>query len=221
MRFIGDIHAKLYEYRNIISKTDGPSIQIGDFGYGFFGNRYQKYFNGVKNFGQHRFIRGNHDCPKLAKAQPNFIKDGSMYKNVFCMGGAWSFDHAKRTKGHNWWSDEELSYTELNTAIDVYDKNKPDVVCTHDCPSNVAYEMFIKRLNKPHFKTRTSDALEAMLEIHRPKLWIFGHWHKNMVQKINGTVFICVAELDYVDINLDTFKIKGGSTDIFKIHKNL
>lgn len=219
MKFIGDIHAKLYDYSQLIRKCDGPSIQVGDFGYGFFSDQFkEKTFKNL-DMTQHKFIRGNHDCPSLAKKQPTFIKDGSVYNNVFCVGGAWSIDKNMRTPGIDWWKDEELSYEEFGHVIDAYSIIKPDIVCTHDCPSSASYEMFVKKYNKPNYKTLTGNALQIMFEIHQPKFWVFGHWHTDMVMKMDGTKFICVGELSHIDIDLEQMKIVDGSSDVFRIHK--
>jgi hypothetical protein len=33
-------------------------------------------------------------------------------------------------------------------------------------------------------------------------LWLFGHYHKSFKMNIYGTEFICLAELEYLDIEL-------------------
>jgi hypothetical protein len=39
---------------------------------------------------------------------------------------------------------------------------------------------------------------------HKPKLWIFGHWHVPFDEVIAGTRFICLPELAYIDIDTST-----------------
>ena len=55
---------------------------------------------------------------------------------------------------------------------------------------------------KRDYPSRTRQAFDAMMSIHRPKLWIFGHWHRSRNEMIDGTRFICLAELEHKDIDL-------------------
>jgi hypothetical protein len=77
---------------------------------------------------------------------------------------------------------------------------------THDCPTSVALEMFLSKGlgfgDNKQIKTRTGEALQAMFEIHQPELWVFGHWHNTLKQEINGTIFQCLGELDFIDVEL-------------------
>src|SRR5882672_3114620 len=68
IRFIGDTHGKNKRYREIIRECP-RSIQLGDFGVGFInygGMRHGSFqpnppFDAMSE-GDHKFIRGNHDC---------------------------------------------------------------------------------------------------------------------------------------------------------------
>lgn len=40
-----------------------------------------------------------------------------------------------------------------------------------------------------------------MLEIHRPKVWVFGHYHIDKDFELNGTRFICLNELSTIDVS--------------------
>lgn len=48
-------------------------------------------------------------------------------------------------------------------------------------------------------KSITVQAFDNMFEMHKPKLWIFGHWHHTLYKKISDTMFVCLGELDYID----------------------
>ena len=81
---------------------------------------------------------------------------------------------------------------------------------THDCPLSVSNKLFIengKSFSNKQYKTRTGMALEAMFEIHKPKVWIFGHWHCNADEVIDGTRFICLSEFSYCDVDANTFEV--------------
>lgn len=217
-RIVGDIHGKFNDYKffslgvgRTYHRGDTPpperSVQVGDFGIGF----YKDYWHGMvndwmKEYPNHRFIRGNHDDPARCKEMAGYIPDGRVENDVMYIGGAWSIDHAMRTEGVNWWRDEELSIGELNDLIQIYTVVKPRVMITHDCPTSVAWEMFLSKglgfIGTGQIKTRTGEAFEHMLEFHKPEQWYFGHWHETRQAEINGTKFQCLGELDYVDVEL-------------------
>lgn len=214
-RIIGDIHGKIYDYRSysLVTGIRGRqiveperSIQVGDFGIGFFSAFWhQNEIEWQKEHPQHRFIRGNHDDPVMCKSMPGWIEDGTVEGDVMYVGGAWSIDHEWRTAGVDWWPDEELSYEELEKLITKFGEVKPRVMITHDCPTSVAWDMFISKGDAfpgPQIKTRTGEAFQAMFEIHQPELWVFGHWHNTRKMEKNGTTFQCLGELDYIDIEL-------------------
>lgn len=215
-RIIGDIHGKTYDYtihclkqglRHAHDPYPERSIQIGDFGIGFFSEYWHdELTQWMKENPQHRFIRGNHDDPTKCRDMPNYIEDGVVENDVMFVGGAWSIDHAFRTEGVSWWRDEELSVEDFNRIIDNYKAVKPRVMITHDCPTQVAWDMFISRGNsvagQQQIKTRTGEAFQAMWEIHRPEEWYFGHWHYTRDITLHGTKFQCLGELDYIDVDL-------------------
>ena len=203
IRIVGDIHGGFARYKAIIEDCD-RSIQVGDFGFGFNGS----WDAGVQMWQEknpaHRFIRGNHDDPAVCRKSLNWIKDDHYEDGIYYLGGAWSIDWNMRTPGIDWWFDEELSVAELETAVDNYEKIKPDVVITHDAPSSASYDMIVSAgltFSGVHLKTRTGEALQAMFEIHQPRYWFFGHWHHNASKIINGTHFVCIAEHSYIDFD--------------------
>lgn len=199
IRFIGDIHANFKRYMDIVNDFDGDTIQVGDFGVGFAPVPELEL--------RHRFIRGNHDNPVLCRDQNmpwslNYIPDGMWNTNdMFFVGGALSIDQHLRTDGLNWWRDEELSYGEFTKILADYSDLKPDVMVTHDCPESIAKQLFDGQ-GKIFLPSITRNALQAALEIHEPKLWIFGHWHQSVDVTINNTRFICLNELEYKDIEI-------------------
>lgn len=187
MLLIGDIHGKYKEYQQILANCLGSSLQVGDFGIGFkepcvFPTR-------------HKFIRGNHDNPNLCYNIPNYLGDYGFNKHagIFYVSGGFSIDVNQRTIGVDWWEGEQLSIRELEKAIQLYEKVKPDIVVTHECPESIVRKIMPY---SPLIKTRTNQALQAMLEAHKPKSWFFGHHHKTWSEKIEGCLFMCLGELD-------------------------
>lgn len=208
-RLVGDIHGQFNDYSTFALKDCPNSIQLGDFGIGFSGDFWH---NKVATFQTanpgHRFIRGNHDNPEKCKTMPGFITDGKVENDVMFIGGAWSIDRAWRTEGIDWWPDEELSIVALDHLIGVYDMVRPRVMITHDAPTDVTFQMFVQSglalggSSAKKINTRTGQALQAMFDIHQPDEWYFGHWHVTMQCKFGRTMFHCLGELDFVDIEL-------------------
>lgn len=197
MRFIGDIHGKLPQYLRLLDGCT-ESVQVGDFGYGF-GLQGQAEFiaQHMPQKGKHYFIRGNHDNPAECAKSKHWIPDGTYENGIMFVGGADSIDKEYRTEGVSWWRDEELSYSELGAMIDIYIANKPRIMVTHDAP-----ESAVARFFNCYDGNRTRQAFDAMFSIHNPEIWIFGHWHRHVDQVIDGTRFICLAELEYIDLEI-------------------
>lgn len=209
IRFIGDVHGKFSRYRKLIKDVD-RSLQVGDFGVGFYSPLTEKAYSNPPYHhmakGQHYFIRGNHDNPRVCKSHPFWVKDGGSAfgrNDIFCVGGAMSIDKDRRTEGYDWWQDEELSYTQLCSVMDVYETVKPGVVVSHECPesviSRVCHEAGIYKYDIPSVTRRCFD---NMLEIYRPDVWIHGHWHHSYRMVHRGTEFIGLGELEHLDLNI-------------------
>lgn len=213
-RFIGDVHGYKNELALILNNIPDnvtSVVQVGDMGVGMGQSDYwHESLEDMLQAVNGRFIRGNHDSPSQCKEMHTWINDGRIENDVMFIGGAWSIDYQWRTEGLDWWRDEELSTEQFYGLISVYDYVRPRVMVTHDCPLSVSNKLFIERgksFSGAQYKTRTGSALEEMFTIHKPALWIFGHWHCNTDEVIDGTRFICLNELSYADINLKTLEV--------------
>lgn len=207
-RIIGDVHGLWNDYQTVIADCE-RSIQLGDFGIGMGQSDYwHDRVNDTIGGTGHRFIRGNHDNPNQCPKMLSWIADGTVENDVMFVGGAWSIDADYRTPGYDWWQTEQLSSSEFERVLDTYLTVRPRVMITHDCPTLTAYRMFIrtgKRVwgGQPKlYLTRTGEMLQYMFEQHQPEQWYFGHWHYTSREKIEGTVFQCLAELDYIDVEI-------------------
>ena len=213
MRYIGDVHGKWARYKNIL-KTCEESIQIGDMGVGFINLRTETKMSNppfdAMSKGNHRFIRGNHDNPDVCANHKYYIKDGHIENDTMFIGGALSIDKQYRTENIDWWAKEELCTEKLYDSYDEYVKIKPKIMITHDCPDPIVNPLF-GHFAKIGYPSRTRQALGSMWEVHKPDLWIFGHWHYSIDTTILGTRFICLNELEYMDIdnNNNILKYKG------------
>lgn len=199
VRLIGDVHGKFGAYKTII-KNYPNTIQIGDMGIGFYNSHGEMTSNPPYDKMVQmnaRFIRGNHDNPKVCKNHSQWIADGSIEGDTMFVGGAYSIDKDMRTEGYNWWVDEELSHSDFYRIMDIYQQNKPRIMVTHDCPEKLLRYIVSHHM---YFTTRTGQAFDSFFEIHKPAIWIFGHHHKSFDQVIDGTRFICLAELESKEI---------------------
>lgn len=193
---IGDVHCKIEKYFDIVSKCEN-SIQVGDFG-------LQSEWDWLeKNVSlNHKVNMGNHDfIPYVNKAHS--LGNWSFERGIFTVRGAHSIDWYKSTEGLDWFPNEELNYHETNVVFDNWELIKPKIVITHDCPASIAEAFFgmpTTGINKQSFKSTTRELLQGLLEVHQPDIWLFGHHHKSKDEKINGTRFICLAELETFEI---------------------
>jgi predicted phosphodiesterase len=200
IKFLGDVHGKL---SRIPTPQDGVAIvQIGDLGIGF-GAQPQSYLAPTyrKNF---FFIRGNHDNPHKCRQHPNYLGEFGMAPEelgkFFFVGGGFSIDRALRVEGRDWWPDEELSVPELQEAIDLYTLHKPRFMVTHEAPESVGRKL-LTRINprETYQPSRTAMALEAMRMAHMPEVWIHGHWHISVREKVDNKIFIGLDELEHCE----------------------
>jgi len=209
MLLIGDVHALWHDYKTILRRSGvQKSLQLGDFGLGFP--------HGIKEIdleeieGTHLFLRGNHDNPFHCRKSSHYVGDYGIMKGEFIDGmftelmyisGAWSIDKEWRIPGRDWWEEEELSYKELSDVVNFYLKEKPDIICTHDCPTLILREMYPSRV----IPTRTSQAFDSMIQHRMPSYWFFAHHHTSWRKNVDGCNFVCLNELECLDISKNLY----------------
>ena len=200
---VGDVHCKFKSFRDIVKNLPSNSlpIQVGDFGVGFPEWESDKApLDGLS----YKFIRGNHDNPGVCKSLGTYIPDGYYDEDLraFFCGGGFSIDRNYRTEGLNYWSDEELTYKEFSPIVDLYYRSKPRIVVTHEPPASLIPLIAPNTAGKI-CPSRTSQCFQTMLDtIHRPEVWVFGHYHLSWSSTIDGTLFRCLDELEVAQIDL-------------------
>ena len=210
MLIVGDVHGKINQFLDIIAdyrKTSSDLIiQLGDLG-------FQKQWDEViqycldTNETNLRIIPGNHDDYNRyfqvvvnytwARVAPLLVDDIWIESDYFGVQGANSIDKHLRAEGRDWFSNEEMSYTQLGKAVDMYIESKPRIMFSHTCPSSVKKQLF--GYNE---SSRTEQALQVMFELHQPEIHFFGHFHSFRDEVINSTRFICLAELQTYEFNV-------------------
>lgn len=101
---------------------------------------------------------------------------------ILCMGGATSTDKERRKEHISWWKEEEPSYEEWNHAAENLVKERPDIIITHDAPTEIVSMIYAYTINNP---TPVQRNLEKLLNIIREKSipvidWYFGHHHEDI-----------------------------------------
>ena len=194
MLVIGDVHGKYPEYHRLISNTD-YSVQVGDFGFDW------STLNNVDS-DRHKILGGNHDNYTIAPSFPHYLGDYGLANlggvTFFFVRGERSIDAQYRIEGRSWWREEELDMSTAYNALAAYEAAQPDIVISHGCPGDV-FPFFCTNPGKIQL-SRTAQLLDSMLEIHRPKMWLFGHHHNSETFTDRGCKFQCLNELETVNI---------------------
>lgn len=216
VRFIGDVHGKLEQYAKL-TETSNKSVCLGEMGFGECIQILAKmYTSGRINGDDHIIIPGNHDHYGVIDGYPTFLTNPGYgildvpldFINegvkVFYVRGAASIDKQYRRVGMDWFPEEELRRTVLDSARAFYNGFRPDLMVTHTCPDALTAQLIPDGATVFHFNTEV--ALQVMLDQWAPKIWIFGHMHRTGVYTVPGceTKFIGLGELATCDLDLDT-----------------
>ena len=190
MILIGDIEGNIPTYLKILHNVEmenEKSIQLGDIPVGMNGITYNGQELPDKLKECHKFIRGNYDSPEKARLHPNCIGDFGFWENIFCISGAETPTHLRKDKipGVSWFEEEELREEQWDDLWKLYAEKKPRIVCSHDCPEEIAEKFF-----KIKGSSKTRKGLQELLEAHQPDYWIFAHHHKNKEETVDGTIFV-------------------------------
>lgn len=217
LRIMGDIHGHVRSnsgdpiqgsktrsrcYSNLIQPAE-YSLQIGDFGF----SDSWSWLADTVDASRHKVLGGNHDDYDWIESNnpPQYLSNSGQYSfpgfSFFFIRGGNSIDKRWRIPHRSWWEQEELNGKQCEEAITAYEQAKPDIMVSHDCPWQF-YPYVITNYDKmTESPNNTARLLDAIFNIHKPKLWIFGHHHHNYVTEYEGTRFICINELSYLDVD--------------------
>ena len=190
---VGDIHGKYKRMHEIIREKDKHEyiVALGDVGFD-----YGTLFNVDPD--KFKIIGGNHDHYDRIIHIPHYLGDFGYSclngVNFFYYRGAYSIDRQYRTIGIDWWEQEQVTIDQFMKARELYREIKPDIVLTHDCPDEVSLKILDR--NQRKYENLTGWALQELFNIHQPKKWRFGHYHKSWNMNISGTDFRCLNELE-------------------------
>jgi hypothetical protein len=198
LRIIGDIHGYIEIYQRLVQPVE-YSVQLGDMGWGGEPKKFFETLNQI-DASRHRIVAGNHD--DYGQMSAHFLGDYGSYSiplhegmfEFFFIRGAYSVDRAMRLPGLSWWDNEQLTWEQGWSCLDVYREVKPRTVFTHDCPEEICYLLGVHtRTDWGGFRpTVTHRILQSCFEVHKPELWVFGHHHKRFREEYKGTTFLCL-----------------------------
>ena len=167
----------------------------------------------------HKFFPGNHDNYDTCFEQPGCLGDfgkahlgGVQFffiRGAFSIDGRMRTDYEMKTGFKCRWNNEQLMGEEIEKAYDEYKRVCPDIMITHSCPTAVGRNIGSPKTlqyfgyDSKTFNTNTQTLLEKCHKFHQPKLWIFGHFHRSVNIIMRETRFICLAELECIDIDKD------------------
>ena len=207
----GDVHGKIDQYIDKVKNSD-YSIQLGDMGFNYDSLRRL-------DSTRHKFFGGNHDNYDIISNFSHNLGDFGEYnlgRDVYFVRGAFSIDIKYRqafylANGRKiWWEQEQLRYGDFIRAACDYQKKQTKIMITHTCPSIVAKKIGNLEVlrnfgySATNFTTVTQEGLQLIYETYAPKIWFFGHFHKDWYYRDNetGTHFICLGELSTANIDL-------------------
>ncbi len=222
LRIIGDAHCKSRKYREVAQAAE-YSVQVGDLGYS---STYQDLLEDATfDVECHKFFPGNHDDYDFISYYRNHERFKDFYLgdygmrthggvSFYMVRGAFSIDWKPRLQQEqifgvrSWWPNEELSLQDHDQIVEDFAKAKPDVVLAHETAQNVGRDGVLKTnwilerfgFDPATFTTNTGELLQRMLQEHKPKLFVHGHYHKNHRYKELGIEFVCLEELGYLEI---------------------
>lgn len=192
---VSDVHYEMDRLISIIHNTpkDTKVIQLGDLLLGLPGGKKVP----VLPYDRFGFISGNHEDRDVAKEHPNYLGDyGCIDNQLFFVSGAMSPDYRRRTENYNWFANEQLDHKTFWKVLKLYEKKKPKYVITHDGPNCLSKYMGYGN------SSLTQHCFEMMTEIHKPSLWITGHFHKSANKTIKGIKFKVLPFLGTYELNL-------------------
>jgi hypothetical protein len=183
-------------------------LQVGDFGVqgGRIGGRYlDSLQRELDRTGRWLwFIDGNHDDMEVLYGLP-VGEDGTRQmrsrilhlprgvrwtwadRRFLACGGAGSIDRQWRTRGHDWWPEEQITAEDVERCIG---RGPTDVLVSHDAPLEApVVGLDLRGVVRPDVLEAAAASrrrLAAVVAAVRPRLAIWGHWHEHHLCEVQS-----------------------------------
>lgn len=222
----GDTHnnSDIYDAINLRIPEGWDYVQIGDGGWGFGKASYaidnaKSWLDRINKLCQKvdvrcYLLRGNHDNPAVWKLPPIYsnvilVQDGDIGifpngKKVLFVGGGISVDRYNRKVGIDYWEDEKTSD---------FDVEECDVMFSHDCPTSFnhdtdglikSYGWYVERDPTLLDVCRLQRSkIDDIVEQSNVKTILYGHYHNNITQTIDGVDGRCIDINELYEYNAD------------------
>ena len=203
---IGDVHGEWGQLNDLINRRKPEIVlQCGDFGYF---PAFPEIHGEVKGDARVMWCDGNHDDHWALRDGVGEPVAGAEYQRrgtfaevagmrVLFMGGALSIDQDRRIMGVSWWPDELISVADMARLPDIKE-GAVDLVVSHTCPWEFKVDPPFSDMNGKLLDP-SRRALSEILRRYRPRLWVFGHWHRWSQGNFEGTEWRCLNMLSHSD----------------------
>lgn len=216
----GDTHGDMTRFYNLQDSDPSTIgiIILGDAGCNYYLNkRDDKTKQKLEDTGYSYFlVRGNHEeRPENIKNMitiynediqgevfweekfPHifYLKDGGIYNfsghKTLVIGGAYSVDKYYRlSMGYQWFSEEQLTTTEMKKINAENFGQKFDFVFTHTCPiSWEPTDLFLSMINQETVDKTMEVWLDEFKDEIQWNIWLFGHYHADRLERPHVEMF--------------------------------
>lgn len=118
-------------------------------------------------------------------------------RNVLFIGGADSIDKYYRTIGYDWFPEEVINFKDFDRVIrSIKYIQKIDIVISHTAPTEFFNELKKKFVISNKLIDPSCEALSQILEIVKPDLWYFGHFHESTEGIYKNTKWFCLNQVN-------------------------
>ncbi len=143
----------------------------------------------------------------IYQARPSIARLGGT--TIGFLGGAL---HVDRPQEHNWLAGlpNYLLPRHRQAAVELFNQHRPELIVTHSCPAGIGVGMCGApelQASVAQFVTAAgfspgppNDCGERELDLlwqqlrHRPRAWVFGHFHRPHQASVADTLFLCVED---------------------------